>query len=133
MPDFLMPSLGADMDRGTILHWYKQPGDRIEREQREVHGHDLDDRPHASDRGADARADERRLGEGRVADPFGAELVEQAATHRVRAAVAAHVLAHQEHARIADQRLAQAFAEGIAKRGLARGRGRVAHGSSRSQ
>jgi pyruvate dehydrogenase E2 component (dihydrolipoamide acetyltransferase) len=31
MPDFLMPSLGADMDRGTILHWYKQPGDRIER------------------------------------------------------------------------------------------------------
>jgi pyruvate dehydrogenase E2 component (dihydrolipoamide acetyltransferase) len=31
MPDFLMPSLGADMDRGTILHWHKQPGERIER------------------------------------------------------------------------------------------------------
>lgn len=26
-----MPSLGADMDRGTILHWHKRPGDRIER------------------------------------------------------------------------------------------------------
>jgi len=31
MADFLMPSLGADMDRGTILHWHKQPGERIER------------------------------------------------------------------------------------------------------
>jgi len=31
MTDFLMPSLGADMERGKILHWYKQPGDRIER------------------------------------------------------------------------------------------------------
>ncbi len=31
MTDFLMPSLGADMDRGTILAWHKQPGDRIER------------------------------------------------------------------------------------------------------
>ena len=31
MPDFLMPSLGADMERGTILHWHKQPGERIER------------------------------------------------------------------------------------------------------
>ncbi|MBM4336658.1 MAG: 2-oxo acid dehydrogenase subunit E2 [Deltaproteobacteria bacterium] len=31
MADFIMPSLGADMDRGTILRWYKQPGDRIER------------------------------------------------------------------------------------------------------
>jgi pyruvate dehydrogenase E2 component (dihydrolipoamide acetyltransferase) len=31
MPDFFMPSLGADMDRGTILEWRKQPGERIER------------------------------------------------------------------------------------------------------
>ncbi len=31
MPDFRMPSLGADMDRATILHWHKRPGDRIER------------------------------------------------------------------------------------------------------
>jgi len=31
MADFLMPSLGADMDRGTILQWHKRPGDRIER------------------------------------------------------------------------------------------------------
>jgi len=26
-----MPSLGADMDRGTILEWRKQPGQRVER------------------------------------------------------------------------------------------------------
>jgi len=31
MPDFLMPSLGADMEQGTILEWRKRPGDRIER------------------------------------------------------------------------------------------------------
>jgi len=31
MADFLMPSLGADMEHGTILQWHKRPGERIER------------------------------------------------------------------------------------------------------
>jgi pyruvate dehydrogenase E2 component (dihydrolipoamide acetyltransferase) len=31
MSDFLMPSLGADMDTGTLLEWYVKPGDPVKR------------------------------------------------------------------------------------------------------
>ena len=31
MSDFLMPSLGADMDAGTLLEWRVKPGDRVAR------------------------------------------------------------------------------------------------------
>ncbi|MES9606743.1 biotin/lipoyl-containing protein, partial [Actinomadura sp. NPDC000929] len=31
MPDFTMPSLGADMDRGTLTEWLVEPGDRVRR------------------------------------------------------------------------------------------------------
>ena len=33
MPDFTMPSLGADMDRGTLAEWLVEPGDRVRDEQ----------------------------------------------------------------------------------------------------
>ncbi|WP_067794145.1 dihydrolipoamide acetyltransferase family protein [Actinomadura formosensis] len=29
MPDFTMPSLGADMERGTLTRWLVEPGDRV--------------------------------------------------------------------------------------------------------
>jgi pyruvate dehydrogenase E2 component (dihydrolipoamide acetyltransferase) len=31
MSDFLMPSLGADMEAGTLVEWLKQPGDPVQR------------------------------------------------------------------------------------------------------
>jgi pyruvate dehydrogenase E2 component (dihydrolipoamide acetyltransferase) len=31
MAEFLMPSLGADMERGTIVRWFIKPGDRVKR------------------------------------------------------------------------------------------------------
>ncbi len=31
MADFVMPTLGADMDYGTVLAWRKKPGDRVKR------------------------------------------------------------------------------------------------------
>jgi len=31
MSDFLMPSLGADMEAGTLLEWYVKPGDAVKR------------------------------------------------------------------------------------------------------
>jgi pyruvate dehydrogenase E2 component (dihydrolipoamide acetyltransferase) len=31
MIDFQMPSLGADMDAGTLVEWYKKPGDPLKR------------------------------------------------------------------------------------------------------
>ena len=70
--------------------------DLVEGQQAEVDGHDLDDRPHPAQGGADAGADERRLRQRGVADPFGAELLQQAEADREAAAVAADVLAHEE-------------------------------------
>ena len=45
--------------------------DLLHRERREVLVHDLDDRAHALHRGADAGADDRHLGDRRVADALG--------------------------------------------------------------
>ncbi|MCA9968178.1 MAG: biotin/lipoyl-binding protein, partial [Anaerolineales bacterium] len=33
MAEFRMPSLGADMEFGTLHEWYVQPGDRVQRGQ----------------------------------------------------------------------------------------------------
>ena len=82
-------------ERRRVVH------DLVEGQQAEVDRHDLDDRPHAAERGADAGADERGLRERRVADALGPELLEQPVAHREGATVAADVLAHQEDARIA--------------------------------
>ena len=84
--------------------------DLVEREQAEVHRHHLDDRTHPTQRGTDAGADERELGERRVADALGTELVEEALRHRVRTAVLSDVLAHQEDARIARERVVKRLA-----------------------
>ena len=31
--EFRMPALGADMEKGTLLHWYVKPGDEVQRGQ----------------------------------------------------------------------------------------------------
>ena len=31
MTEFMMPSLGADMEAGTLVAWQKKPGDRVRR------------------------------------------------------------------------------------------------------
>ena len=49
--------------------------DLIDRDEREVPGHELDDRPQADHRGADADADEAALGDRRVDDALLAELL----------------------------------------------------------
>ncbi len=86
----------------------------VEREQAEVDRHHLDDRPHAAEGGTDPRTDEARLGERCVADALRAELVEEAEADGEGTAVAAHVLAHQEHPLIGGKRMAQSGAHGLA-------------------
>ena len=107
-------SAGHVQQRGRVVH------DLVERQQAEVDGHDLDDRPHAAERGPDAGADERRLRQRRVPDAVRAELLEQAQADREAAAVAPDVLAHQEHPLVALQ--------GVAERRRASPRGRSALG-----
>ncbi len=76
---------------GRLVH------DLLERERQEVLVHDLDDRAHALHRGADARADDRHLGDRGVANPLGAELLDEPLRDAHRAAHLGDVLAHDEH------------------------------------
>ncbi len=101
--------------------------DLVECQEAEIDRHDLDDRAHPAERGADPGADKGRFGERRVADALGAELVEQALGNRIAAAVAPDILAHQKDARISQQRLADRFTDRIAVGDLA---SPVGHGAS---
>ena len=95
-------------DRGRVVH------DLVEGEQREIDRHDLDDRPHAAHRRADARAGEGGLGQRRVADAFGPELVQKPLGNGVAAAVMADILAHQEDAAVALHGFADRFPDRLA-------------------
>ena len=90
--------------------------DHVHHQGHEVEDLDLDDRPHAGDRSADAGAAEGRLGDRRVAHPLAPEAVQQALADLEDAAGIRHVLAHQEHARVAlhllRHRLVQRLREG---------------------
>ena len=88
--------------------------DLLERERQEVLVHDLDDRAHARHRRADARADDRHLGDRRVAHALGAELVEQALRDAHRAAHLGDVLAHDEDVVVLAHRLHERVADGLA-------------------
>ena len=114
------PALRADRER----HLHLPPGHRpvlrrlvhelLHRDGEEVLVHDLDDRAHALDRRADAAADDRHLGDRRVAHAAGPELVEQTLRHRHRAAHLGDVLAHDEDALVLTKRLAERLAHGLA-------------------
>jgi hypothetical protein len=88
--------------------------DLIQGQQAEVDGHDLHDGAHAAEGGTDAGTEEGVLGQRRVAHPLGTELLEQAVADLEGAAVAAHVLPHQEHARIRPHRLAHRGTDRVA-------------------
>src|SRR6266700_3582552 len=113
-------------DRGGIVD------DLVQRQQAEVDGHDLHDGPHTAQGGADSGTDEGRLRQRRVADALGAELLQQALADPEAPAVAADVLAHQEHAPVALQRLAQRLPECLAVGELDPGPGRGALASRRA-
>ena len=78
----------------------------------------FNDRPHAAERRADAGANECQLRQWRVAHALRSELLEQALGHRVGAAIAADILAHQEHPGIRGHRLAMGIAQRLAVAGL---------------
>jgi hypothetical protein len=68
----------------------------LHRERQEVLVHDLDDRAHALHRRPDPGADDRHLGDRRVADALWAELGQHPLRHAHRAAHLGDVLAHDE-------------------------------------
>ena len=91
----------------AVVHLAGDVHELVEAAGDEVGELHLADRPHARDRGADRRADDRRLGERRVHHARLAELLEEAVGDLERAAERADVLADHEHALVAAHLLAQ--------------------------
>ena len=72
----------------------------------EIHRHDLDDGAHAGDGCTDAGTDITQFGQRRVADAVFAQFFGKTLGDGVAAAVARHVLAHQEHSLVGEDRRA---------------------------
>ncbi|MCY1512434.1 hypothetical protein D9M68_468950 [compost metagenome] len=68
----------------------------VQCQQAEVDRHHLDDRAHAAQRRADARANEGQFRQRCIADALRTELIQQSTGYRIGTAVAAHVFSHQE-------------------------------------
>ncbi len=79
----------AHLSAGHVERLGGRVDDLVDRLHGEVEGHELDDRPQARERGADAEAREAVLGDRRVDDPLRAELLQQALRDLVGALVLA--------------------------------------------
>ena len=99
--------------------------DLVQRQKAEIHCHDLDDRTHTRDRRTNPGTDITALGQRRVANRVFAQFVCQTFGDRVAAAIARDVLAHQEDARIGEDRFTDRLLAGLAV-GHALQRGHVA-------
>src|ERR1041384_2007082 len=99
-----------------VEHFRGRIHDLVEREQRKVPRHELDHRAEPAHRGADADAGESKLGDGRIDDALGAELLEQSPAHLVRALIDADFLTHQEDVGIALHLFAQRLIQGVSIR-----------------
>jgi hypothetical protein len=106
----------AHLAAGHVERLGRGVDDVVHRLHGEVEGHELDDGLQTAKGRADAEAGEAVLGDRRVDDPLGAELVQQSLGHLVGALVFGDLLAHDEDGVIAAHLLghgiAQRFADG---------------------
>src|SRR5258708_7358807 len=91
-----------------VQHLRRRVQHLVQSEDPEIPGHELDDRPQAHHRGADADAGESQLGDRRVDHAHLSEFLEQAFGHLVGALVDGDFLAHEKDAIVAGH----LFAEG---------------------
>jgi hypothetical protein len=113
-----VPAVGHPDDDGhrdralvPVRHLGELGGDLVERRVDEAVELDLADGPEAAHREPDRRADDARLGQGRVEDALGAELGVQPLRDAEDAAEGADVLAHQQDAVVLRHRAAEAGVE----------------------
>ena len=90
-------------------------------DRQEVAEHDVDDRPHAGHRRADADAAEPGLRNRRIDDAVLAEFVDQPHQHLERRPRFRDVFAHEDDARVAAHFLSDRFLDRVAKGQLADG------------
>jgi hypothetical protein len=105
-----------DLAVGHVAHLGGRVDQLVHREEREIPGHELDDRPEAHHGGPDPDAGKPQLGDRCVHHPHGAELIEQPAADLVGALIDSDLLAHQEHVRVPLHLLAKCLVQGIAVR-----------------
>ncbi len=86
----------------------------VDRLHGEIPGHELDDRFQPGKRGADAEAGKAVLGDRRVDDALGAELLQQPLRDLVGALIFGDLLAHHEHVLVAPHLLGHGVAQGFA-------------------
>ena len=93
-------------------------GELVERHAEKVHEHDLGNRSQAGDRGADAGAHDRLLGDGRVAHPVLAVLRRQPVGHVEHASAGGvgDVLAEHEDPVVLRHRLVHCLVDRVAER-----------------
>jgi hypothetical protein len=91
----------------------------VHRQRDEVAEHHVDDRPHAGHGGADTDAGVAGLGDRRVDHALGAKLLDEPDQRLERMPRLGHVLADEEHARIAPHLLRDRFLHRLAVRQLA--------------
>jgi hypothetical protein len=113
------PAGGADDHGHTVLpaeHAVDLRGvvdDLVHGEQREVDRHDLDDRAQAQHGRAHRGADEALFGDGGVADPALAELLEHPLGDLVGALEDPDLLAHEHHVLVAVHLRAQGLSQSL--------------------
>ena len=107
--DVELPARHVEQLGGRVEHL-------IERQHREVPGHELDYRSKPDHRRADADAGETQLGDWRVDNSHLAELLQQSLRDFVRALVDGHFLTHQKDAVVALHLFAQRLVQGVSIR-----------------
>src|SRR5262245_45712076 len=84
----------AHLAAGHVERLSRGIDDVINRLHGEIEGHELDDGPQAVERRAGSQPGKADLGDGRIDDALGAELLEQALAHLVCTLVLRDLLAH---------------------------------------
>ena len=103
-----------DLPIGHVAALGKLVGDVVEADRDEIREHDLGDRLEAGHGRTHGSAEDRLLGDRRVAHPHRAELLEQADGRLEHAAGLADILAEENHVGIARHFLRDAADHGVA-------------------
>ena len=109
-----------ELAAGHVVNLRRLVDHLIHRQRDEIAEHDVDDRPHASHRRADADAGDARLGNRRVDDALGAEFFHQPRENFERRAGFGDIFADDKNRRIAAHFFGERFVDRLGEGDLTR-------------
>ena len=109
-----------ELAAGHVVNLRRLIDHLVHRQRDEVAEHDVDDRPHAGHRRADADAGDARFGNRRVDHALRAEFFHQPGKNFERRARFGDIFADDEHGRIAAHFFGQRFVDRLAEGDFAR-------------